>query len=137
MNGDGTRPPRRPRPGELIAGFRNKIAVFIDDAAYARPILQPLMGSATPTHCALVACPPRLSRRIGKCADRLLREVVPLVRVVAGGKVERLKADQPLADLSVQLRSRLGGDTEPVRGVGLGRLKRAGAGVAPAPTIDP
>lgn len=101
----------------------DKIAVFIDDAAYARSILQPLMGSATPTHCVLVACPPRLSRRIGKWvshaqreqwrdkwADRLFREVVPLVRVVAGGKVERLKADQPLADFSAQLRSRLGSD---------------------------
>ncbi len=100
-----------------------KIAVFMDDAAYAKSILQPLLGSAAPVHCVVVACPPRLSRRIGKWvshaqreqwrakwADHLFREVVPLVKVVAGGKVERLKADQPLADLSAQLRSRLGSD---------------------------
>lgn len=101
----------------------DKIAVFMDDAAYAKSILQPLMGSAAPVYCVLIACPPRLSRRIGKWishaqreqwrakwAERLFREVLPLVRVATGGKVERLRADAPLADLSARLRSRLGSD---------------------------
>ena len=46
------------------------IAVFVNEAAAARRILQPMLRADAPTHWVLVACPPVLTRR---GADILVR----------------------------------------------------------------
>ena len=51
----------------------NKFIVYIDDADYALPQLRAVMSSCAPTHWVLVACPPRLSRHVGKWIHRTAR----------------------------------------------------------------
>lgn len=54
------------------------LIVYLDDAAYAQQQLSPLRsngsGSATPTQWVLVACTPRMTRRIGKWLSHSARE---------------------------------------------------------------
>jgi len=116
------------------------IAVFVNDAAHARQLLQPMLDSATPVHWVIVACPPTLTRHIGryvsKSARRQWRErwaqcvwtqLEPALKACAGSVVERQVAHRPLADVSTRLiarlpglrmldarRPRLGADDEPV-----------------------
>lgn len=99
-----------------------RIAVFVNDAAYARHLLQPMLGSAGPTHWILVACPPTLTRHIGRWvsqparqawrarwADELLSQLEPDLVARHGSKVERMVAGRPLLDVSARLASRLPG----------------------------
>jgi hypothetical protein len=50
------------------------LIIYLDDAAYARHLLAPMLSSATPTRWVLVACAPRLSRRVGKWLSHSARE---------------------------------------------------------------
>ena len=50
------------------------IAVLINDAAHARHMLLPMRTAAEPTHWILVACAPRLTRRIGRWVSHSQRE---------------------------------------------------------------
>jgi hypothetical protein len=97
------------------------IAVFANDAAYARHILQPMLAARAPTHWVLVACPPTLTRHIGRWvshdareqwrrrwADELYAHLEPDLKAQAGSKVEKLLAKRPLVDLSARLEARLG-----------------------------
>jgi len=52
------------------------IAVFVNDAAHARHLLQPMLAAADDTHWVLVACPPALTRHVGRWVSK------------AGAKVE-------------------------------------------------
>ena len=49
-----------------------RIIVYVDDAAYARRQLVPMRSGTT--HWVLVACPPRMTQRIGKWLSHASRE---------------------------------------------------------------
>ena len=85
------------------------IAVFADDAEYARHIVQPMLNSAMPTHWVLVACAPRLTHRIskwvshsareqwrGKWAAKLFEAMEPTFQAQPGASVETMLAKGPL-----------------------------------------
>jgi hypothetical protein len=97
-----------------------KIAVFVNDVTTARHLLQPMLDGDGPTHWVLVACPPTLTRHIGRWvthaarrqwrarwAAELFDALQPQLRAQAGSEVETLIADKPLADVSVRLLARL------------------------------
>ncbi len=97
-----------------------KIAVFVNDAAHARHLLQPMLKGADPVHWIVVACPPTLTRHIGRWVSHSAREqwrerwaselfevLEPELRA-AGSKVERQLAKRPLIDVSRRLEARLG-----------------------------
>lgn len=97
-----------------------KIAVFVNDAGYARHLLQPMLQGAGPTHWVLVGCAPRLSRHIGRWlshsarqqwrerwAAELFAALEPALTVQPGSKVEKQLAARPLIEVSAQLEARL------------------------------
>lgn len=52
-----------------------RLAIFINDADYARRYLEPLLGQrAAGAPCILVLCPPRLTHRIGKWLSNRQRQ---------------------------------------------------------------
>ncbi len=97
------------------------IAVFVNDLAAARRALQPLLAAAdTPTRWVLVACPPLLTRHIGRWvthgarrqwrerwAAELFGALQPELAAQAGSVVETLIAGRPLAELSEGLTARM------------------------------
>ena len=96
------------------------IAVFANDVAAARHILQPMLRGEGPTHWVLVACPPTLTRHIGRWVSHTARQqwrqrwaaelfaaLAPDLRGQAGSVVETLVANRPLVDVSARLRARL------------------------------
>jgi hypothetical protein len=98
-----------------------KIAVFVNDAAYARHILQPLLSGESPVHWIVVACPPTLSRHIGRWVSHGAREqwrqrwaaecfaeVEPELRANPRNKVEKLLANRPPMEMASRLEARLG-----------------------------
>ena len=100
------------------------IAVLINDAAHARHMLLPMRTAAEPTHWILIACAPRLTRRIGRWvshsqrehwreqwAQRLFAQVLPELGERPGDRVETQIAKRPLAQELAQLHA--------ARGVGL------------------
>ncbi|MBI2769282.1 MAG: hypothetical protein HYX47_06650 [Burkholderiales bacterium] len=97
----------------------DKIIVYLDDAAHAQHQLAPMKSSegAQPvaTHWILVACPPRMTRRIGKWvshsareswrarwAEKLLGQVVPAL-LSRGDSATAVVASGPLAALTKSL----------------------------------
>jgi hypothetical protein len=99
-----------------------KIAVFVNDAAYARHLLQPMLEAGLATHWVMVACPPTLTRHIGRWvsqsartqwrerwANELLAELEPDLKARPGNQVEKLIASKPLPAIAARLQSRLGG----------------------------
>ena len=97
-----------------------RIAVFINDAAHARHLLQPMIGAAGSTHWILVACPPTLTRHIGRWVshaarqawrqrwgEELLAQLAPELAARTGSQVERMVASRPLTDVSARLAARL------------------------------
>jgi hypothetical protein len=97
------------------------IAVFANDAAHARHILQPMLQGAAATHWIVVACPPTLTRHIGRWltqearrqwrerwAAELFDALEPELKAPPGSRVDKMLASRPLADLSARLESRFG-----------------------------
>lgn len=97
-----------------------KIAVFVNDAEYARHLLQPMLQGEGPTHWVLVGCAPTLSRHIGRWVSQAARQqwrerwaaeifsvLEPALVAQDGSKLEKLLATRPLIDVSVRLQSRL------------------------------
>ena len=96
------------------------IAVFVNDVAAARRVMQPLLeGSAAPTRWIVVACPPVLTRHIGRwvsqAARRQWRErfgaelfaaLVPALARPAGAAVETIVATRPLIAVAARLQAR-------------------------------
>ncbi len=96
----------------------DKVIVYVDDAAHARQILQPLTtqaAGAAPTHWILVACAPRMTHRISKWvshsarenwrakwADKLFGQTLPWLEA-QGDTVVPVLAKGPLADLTESL----------------------------------
>jgi hypothetical protein len=96
------------------------LIVYLDDAAYARHLLAPMLSTATPTRWVLVACAPRMSRRMGKWLSRSAREswrskwcntlfsqITPTLQS-SNAAVEYVVANGPLPALTQQLRTRFG-----------------------------
>lgn len=97
----------------------DRVIVYVDDAAYARQMLAPLLAreAAADTQWVLVACAPRMTHRISKWvshsarenwrakwADKLFAQIVPgLPRTGAG--VTTIVAKGPLAELTDQLQA--------------------------------
>ena len=99
-----------------------RIAAFVNDAAHARHLLQPMLSAAGPTHWILVACPPRLTRHVGRWVsqparrawrerwgDQLLGQLAPDLASRSGSQVERLVAHRPLVEVSARLMTRFPG----------------------------
>ena len=97
-----------------------KIAVFVNDLAAARHILQPMLAGAGPTHWVVVACAPTLTRHIGRWVSQRARQqwrerwaadlfgaLQPELSAPAGSEVETLIAQHRLVDVSARLLSRL------------------------------
>jgi len=98
------------------------IAVFVNDAAHAQHLLQPMLASGAPAHWVLIACPPTLTRHIGRYVSRsarrqwrerwaqaLFTQIEPALKACPASIVERRLADRPLADMSARLAARLPG----------------------------
>ena len=98
------------------------IAVFVNDVGFARHVLQPMANSQGPTHWVVVACPPKLTRHIGRWvaqsardqwrerwAAEVFTELEVILKAGPANKVERLVAKRPLVDVSARLQARLGG----------------------------
>jgi hypothetical protein len=98
-----------------------KIAVFVNDAAHARHILQPMFVEGVAAHWILVACPPTFTRHIGRWvssaakaqwrerwASELFAKLEPELKAQAGNRVEKLVARRALVDVSARLSARLG-----------------------------
>lgn len=95
------------------------IAVFVNDVASARHILQPMLRGEGPTHWVLVACPPVLTRHIGRWvshsarrqwrerwAAELFAALAPELKAASGNGLETLVASRPLVDVSARLLAR-------------------------------
>jgi hypothetical protein len=97
-----------------------KIIVYLDDPHYACHQLAPMEAAGTgqpanPTHWVLVACAPRMTRRISKWvshsarenwrakwAEKVFEQVVPQLKA-AGDEVTTQLAKGPLPELSRKL----------------------------------
>ncbi|MDR2332943.1 MAG: hypothetical protein LBE61_05615 [Burkholderiaceae bacterium] len=105
------------------------IIVYVDDAEYARQIIQPLahQASGQATQWVLVACAPRMTHRISKWvshsareswrakwADKLFAQMLPWVAAEAGSRarVDTVLAKAPLPDLVLQLQQQYGAEAE-------------------------
>lgn len=97
-----------------------KIAAFVNDIEHAKHVLQPLVGVGA-THWILVACPPRLTRHIGRWvsagardqwrerwASELFAQLEPMLKTQSACVIEKLVARRPLADVTNRLQLRLG-----------------------------
>jgi hypothetical protein len=98
-----------------------KIAVFVNDAVHARHILQPMLVEGGAAYWVIVACPPTLTRHIGRWvsgaaraqwrerwAAELFADLEPELKAQAGSRVEKLVARRPLVNVSARLSARLG-----------------------------
>ncbi len=97
------------------------VIVYIDDAAYARQQLTPMLDAGRPdVHWVLVACAPRMTHRISKWVShsarenwrakwsgKLFDEVSPWLRQ-RGDRTTEVLAMGPLADLQNQLAAEFG-----------------------------
>lgn len=98
--------------------------VYLDDASYAHQLLSPMLRPSRPTRWVLVACAPRMSRRIGKWlshsarenwrtkwCDKLFTAITPLLQTPYAQQpnvLEYVVADTPLPQLTEQLHARFG-----------------------------
>lgn len=93
----------------------DKIVVYVDDAAYALQQLAPMLGTGAATGWILVACAPRMTRRISKWvshsarenwrakwSEKLFAQIVPSLQA-RGDTVTTVLADGPLIELSEKL----------------------------------
>jgi hypothetical protein len=103
------------------------LIVYLDDADYAQHMLAPLLNKDLTTRWVLVACAPRMSRRISKWlshsareswraqwSDKLFARVVPTLErrhdapAASLGLIECMVAKGPLPALTQSLRARFG-----------------------------
>ncbi|MBG9388869.1 hypothetical protein [Caenimonas aquaedulcis] len=97
----------------------DRIIVYIDDAAYAAQQLVPMAGGSA-AHWVIVACPPRMTKRISKWvshsaretwrakwSEKLVAQVAPGLRE-GGGDVTSVIAEGNLVKLTQSLIARHG-----------------------------
>ena len=103
----------------------DKIIVYLDDPEFAQHHLVPMKNETTAgvrqtTHWVLVACPPRLTRHIGKWvhqtarrgwrakwAEKLFARITPVLQA-QGDQMTLVVAHGPLVELTRELQSRHG-----------------------------
>ena len=105
----------------------DNIIVYIDDAAYALQMLQPMLTSAAkattsanPTRWILVGCAPRVTHRVskwvthsareswrGRWAEKVFGQVVPVLRKVGDDVVTQM-AQTTLCDQTASLMKEFG-----------------------------
>jgi len=96
-----------------------RIAIFVNDAAHAGRLLHPMLATAEAAHWIVVACPPTLTRHVGRWvskqarrtwrerwADELFAQIEPVLRAHPGTEVEKLLASRPLTEVSARLQAR-------------------------------
>lgn len=100
-----------------------RIAIFANDADHARRILQPLLeGADTTSRWVIVACPPVLTRHIGRWVSQAARSqwrerwsaelfaaLEADLRARGVTQIERVIARRPLTDVSERLQRRIPG----------------------------
>lgn len=99
----------------------DKIVVFVNDASHAEQALRPLAGGE-PCHWIVVACPPTLTRHIGRWVSTAARQqwrdrwsaelfakVEPVLKTNGGSRIEKMVARRPLIELATRIDQRLGG----------------------------
>lgn len=99
-----------------------RLAIYVNDAASAHPVLEPLLARSETGSCTVVLCPPRLSRRIGKWvanqqrqqwqrqwADRVRRELTDLLPTDLAARLQWATAGNRLSDATTELRRSHGG----------------------------
>ncbi len=97
------------------------IAVLVNDAAHAQHMLLPMRTSAEPTHWILVACAPRLTRRVGRWvshgqrehwrkqwAERLFAQVLPSLGGRPADRLQTHVAAHPLVQEIARLHEKHG-----------------------------
>ena len=116
----------------------DQIAIFSNDAARARTLLQPLTGAHPQAHWIVVACPPRLTRHIGRWVTRsaqglwrerwaaeLYAELDPLLVQAGAPRVDSVLAKHAPGEVLKELQQR-----HPALRVLDARRPRAGTGDA-------
>jgi hypothetical protein len=97
------------------------IAVFVNDASYARGILQSLLNGKGPIHWIVVACPPTLSRHIGRWVSHGAREqwrqrwaadcwaqLEPELSAHPHSRIEKMLTNRPAVEVAARLEARFG-----------------------------
>ena len=100
------------------------VIVYVDDAEYARQLIQPTIAQGQTTHWVLVACAPRMTHRISKWvshsareswrakwADKLFAQLLPWLES-GNGQVSTVLAKTPLPELLEQLQQQYGAQTQ-------------------------
>jgi hypothetical protein len=95
------------------------IAVFVNDPAHAHHVLQPMLAQGEPARWLLVACPPVLTRHIGRwlsqAARRQWRErwsaelferIEPAFGAPGKHRLERVVAQRPITEVAARLQAR-------------------------------
>lgn len=95
------------------------IALFANDAEHARRIVSPLLPALAGAHVVIVACPPTLTRHLGRWVSRgarhqwrqdwsqeLFDAIEPDLRRQGASAVERMVGQRPLVAVTDQLRAR-------------------------------
>ncbi len=98
-----------------------KIALFVNEAAYARRILHPMLGGEAPVHWIVIAYAPTLSRHIGRWVSHSAREqwrqrwaaecfaeFEVELKANPRSKLEKILATRPPIEIVVRLEARLG-----------------------------
>ena len=93
-----------------------RIAVFVNDADYARQMLMPMIDAPLPTHWLLAACPPSLTRHAGRWLSHgarqawalrwsadLFAQLAPLLREPPGSRVETMLVGRSVQGLAERL----------------------------------
>lgn len=96
--------------------------LYLDDADYARSLLQSVVasGHTAQTHWVLVACAPRITHRVSKFvsnrtrenwrskwADKLFASIVPML-ADSGGRITTVLARVPLHEVQAQVQAEYG-----------------------------
>ena len=123
------------------------IIVYVDDAAYAQPMLQAMANSAqaSSSHWLIVACAPRMTHRVSKWvshrvrenwrdkwADKLFASLLPTL-TATGAQVTPVLAKGPLTELIAELQQEHG--TAQI--IDARRPKQEAAQAAPAQAAAP
>ena len=118
------------------------IVAFVDDAAHAARLLQPLGGPGT--HWVLVGCAPKLTQRVSKWVSHRSREqwrarwaaqlFDRLCPQLQGAHIDTLVARQPLSELTQQLQQ---GHGSPLRFIDARRTRVPADVAAPRPWTAP
>lgn len=122
------------------------VIVYVDDAEYARQIIEPLAQSpdSRATHWVLVACAPRMTHRISKWvshsareswrakwADKLFAQVTPWLGA-RNAQISTVLAKTPLPELLEQLHAKHGAQAQLVDAR---RPKQENQAAATLPTV--